>query len=64
MVSKICKRCGQSARLDDPFYRGFGAISRTDNKTMICSQCGVEEAMDDFRGIRLVPKEFWPIDED
>ena len=64
MTSKICKRCGEKARHDDPFYRGFGAISRTDNKTMICSDCGVAEAMDDFRGLKLIPKEFWPIEWD
>jgi hypothetical protein len=26
-----------------------GAISRRDNKTEICSHCGMIEAMDDFR---------------
>lgn len=60
MVSKICQRCDYTARLDDPFYRGFGAISRTDNKTMICSDCGVDEAMEDFHG-SLTPKEAWPV---
>jgi hypothetical protein len=25
-----------------------GAISRKDNKTEICSQCGEDEAMEDF----------------
>ena len=29
-------------------YVGIGAISRKDNKTEICSQCGLEEAMFDF----------------
>lgn len=61
MVSKICKRCGEHARLDDPFYRGFGAISRTDGKTMICSDCGLDEAMQDFFYEGLTPKEEWSI---
>jgi len=61
MVSKICRRCGQSARHDDPFHRGYGAISRTDNKSMICSDCGVDEAMQDFFHEGLTPKEKWPI---
>ena len=61
MVSKVCKRCGQVARYDDPFHRGFGAISRTDNKTSICSDCGVAEAMEDFIDGFLTPKEEWPI---
>lgn len=27
-----------------------GALSRVDNKTEICSDCGVEEALDDYFG--------------
>lgn len=62
MVSNICKRCGRRARLNDPFHRGFGAMSRTDNKTMICSDCGVDEAMQDFTMGAPTPKSEWPID--
>lgn len=29
-------------------YIGIGAISRKDNETEICSQCGTEEAIFDF----------------
>lgn len=29
-------------------YRGVGAISRKDNKTEICSKCGVNEALLQF----------------
>lgn len=29
-------------------YRGYSAISRRDNKTEICNNCGVEEAMQDY----------------
>ena len=29
-------------------FIGMGAISRKDNKTEICSECGTEEAMFDF----------------
>lgn len=39
-VEKICK-CGRH-------YFGIGALSRRDNKTEICSQCGLEEALVDF----------------
>lgn len=59
MVSKICKRCGEHASLDDPFYRGFGAISRMDNKTMICSACGVDEAMENFLNGSMTPMSEW-----
>jgi hypothetical protein len=36
-----CPICNKS-------YRGIGALSRRDNKTEICSQCGVKEAMEDY----------------
>lgn len=61
MTSKTCKRCGQVAKLNDPFHRGFGARSRTDNKTMICSDCGVAEAMDDFFDDAVTPQSGWPV---
>ena len=39
--SKICPRCGR-------VYSGFPALSRLDNKTEICSDCGLIEALEDF----------------
>ena len=39
--SKICPKCHK-------LYKGFPAISRRDNKTEICSQCGQIEALEDF----------------
>ena len=36
-----CPRC-------DGDYQGFPAISRRDNKTAICPNCGQEEALIDF----------------
>ena len=36
---KMCPRCGKE-------YERLLALSRTDNKTMICDQCGTEEALD------------------
>lgn len=38
---KICPRCGKE-------YEGYPAISRKDNKTEICSYCGVQEALEIF----------------
>ena len=29
-------------------YTGFPAISRRDNETQICPQCGTREALEDF----------------
>lgn len=41
MKSKICPVCGNK-------YNGYPAISRKDNKTEICPDCGVAEALKDF----------------
>lgn len=40
-VSKICARCGKA-------ITGYPAISRKDNRTEICSNCGTLEALEDF----------------
>ena len=59
--SKACVRCGQVPPMEDPWHRGVGAISRTDNRTMICSRCGNEEGLEDFFQDRLTPQSAWPI---
>lgn len=46
-----CPRCGEVTT-------GFPALSRTDNATDVCSQCGVDEAMEQFAG-HLTPKVEW-----
>ena len=38
---KTCPRCKKT-------YTGYPAISRKDNKTEICSECGTAEALEDF----------------
>ena len=40
-VSKICARCGKA-------IVGYPALSRKDNKTMICSNCGTLEALEEL----------------
>ena len=35
----VCPRCGQS-------YREHPALSRLDNETLICPDCGTREALD------------------
>ena len=37
-VTAVCPRCGRS-------YRGYPALSREDNKTRICPDCGIREAL-------------------
>jgi len=39
---KICPKCKKH-------YFGYGATSRKDNKIEICSSCGVNEAMEEYR---------------
>lgn len=41
MDKRICPKCGC------PIY-GHPAISRTDNQTEICSDCGIAEALEAF----------------
>lgn len=38
---KICPVCKKE-------YTGYPAISRKDNKTEICPNCGVNEALEDY----------------
>ena len=40
-LTKVCARCKNS-------IVGYPAISRKDNKTEICSNCGTLEALEDF----------------
>ena len=35
----VCPKCGQA-------YIGHPALSRADNETLICPDCGVREALD------------------
>lgn len=39
----ICPICGE-------IYYEFPALSRRDNKTKICTDCGVIEALNDYLG--------------
>lgn len=56
MKNKVCPRCGKS-------YTSHPAISRRDNKTEICPDCGVLEAMEDFMGIKYDGKKYWETEE-
>ena len=38
-----CPKCGKQST-------GYPALSRRDNKTNICSPCGIVEALEDYRG--------------
>lgn len=48
---KICPRCKMQ-------FERLLALSRKDNKTMICDQCGTLEALEDYqRTIKKTPQE-------
>lgn len=38
----ICPKCKKF------FFEKYGALSRKDNETLICSECGTAEALEDF----------------
>ena len=40
-TTKICPKCGKT-------YRGHPAISRVDNETAICPECGTREALEEL----------------
>lgn len=40
---------------------GFPALSRRDNKTKICSECGTLEAMEDFTGNYYKGEPYWVV---
>lgn len=50
MCGTKCPRCHEN-------YEGHPAISRRDNKTAICPECGTEEAVFDFVNNERVRKE-------
>ena len=45
-ASKECPRCAKQ-------YTGYPSLSRVDNATDICNDCGTDEAMLDFAGTDL-----------
>lgn len=62
----LCPRCGEKN------YTPYGedwtpdaplppALSRVDNKTYICSDCGTAEALLDFTGAGLTPLDEWAV---
>lgn len=46
MDTKKCPNCGR-------VYSGYPALSRKDNKTEICSACGIAEALESLINFRL-----------
>lgn len=58
----ICPRCGEKTlRLDRP---ALNALSRADNTTYVCSDCGINEALEDYqRGMSRTSMDNWKAPE-
>ena len=52
-TAPICPNCGGFIPNNHNPGAYIGALSRKDNKTMVCSTCGSEEALADFLGATL-----------
>ena len=46
-IERTCPKCGC-------VYTGVSALSRTDNKTLICPDCGIREALE---ALEISPEE-------
>lgn len=66
-MAVLCPRCqineftpyGEPRGPNDP---APPALSRVDNETYICTQCGTDEAMRDYEGEPPIPPSRWPLD--
>lgn len=47
---KVCPKCGRK-------FERLLAVSRMDNKTMVCDDCGIMEALESFPCRSLTPQE-------
>lgn len=56
-----CPRCGGGIPNNEHEGEYIGAISRWDNKTEICSDCGLREAMIQFEGAHLITPVHQPL---
>lgn len=61
-VIMLCPRCNLNLIPNNDTPGAYpGALSRTDNKTEICSFCGYDEAIRQFIYNDLQPKDSWPV---
>ena len=56
-----CPRCRGGIPNNEQRGEYPGALSRSDNKTEICSGCGQEEAMIQMYGSKVRGPEAWPL---
>jgi hypothetical protein len=58
-TNTVCPRCGKGIPNDLFVGQYSGALSRRDNKTEICSDCGISEAFEDFDGRAYDGEPYW-----
>ena len=58
---KNCPRCNHYIPNDENPGEYPGALSRTDNKTEVCSPCGQAESLEEYLGTGLMPQEEWSV---
>ena len=56
ITNTVCPRCGDSDM-------AFPALSRTDNKSKVCSQCGRIEAIEQMVTGHPLPQDYWSIND-
>jgi len=52
-LASECPRCGEATQGQ------HGALSRTDNETLVCDSCGTQEALEEHYFGAPVPKILW-----
>lgn len=50
--SRLCPRCKRE-------YKAYPALSRRDNETDICPECGTAEALEDYFGTPYKGEIYW-----
>ena len=49
---RTCPRCHKK-------YKDYPALSRRDNETLICPDCGTHEAFEDFFNLKFTEEKYW-----
>lgn len=62
-IPRACPRCTSHDWIpNNDFPNAYpGAISRSDNRTEICSDCGQDEALKDYFDGGCEPQSKWPV---
>lgn len=59
----ICPRCLGGVPNNESVGEYIGALSRTDNATEICSDCGTQEGMEDYLNGMVMPQSEWKVNQ-